>query len=537
MQSALMQESKSVLVAEDSGESVAAFAELFDEIDIMVVHCRDAESALQMAGESSFSAFIVVDDITDSTGLELVRKFSSKNSDCPIVLIADLNKRRIPLEEVSIGWNGCYILRDKQTNYISSAFSWINHALQLAEKEKGGRSSAASDENRELLRSQRLESVGMLASGIAHDFNNILMAILGNTSIARDKIGKEHEAQRFLNIIEQCAERASALSTSLMRYARGEKSDWIPIHLPDHVDELLNIISTGLPGHVMIEKEFEKVPPIEGDSTKLQQVIMNLCLNAGDAMNERKVRSGGQSYMGILSISIHPALLSEEQIRQYMILEPALARGFIRMDIGDNGVGMSSSTLQTIFRPFFTTKKSGRGLGLSSVQGIVEELGGFIEVASEQDVGTTFSVYLPCSEPLEDDAHNLPDMLAESAVLVIEHDEEMRRLLALNLQNMDYQVLLVGNLDEALAVFLEHQERISLILCGIARSLQQAMRDMESLHRVNARTPIVIMSEEEQADLKPLFDEGLVTGYVQKPIKPDVLIRVIREGIRKSEIG
>src|SRR5690606_5661039 len=257
------------------------------------------------------------------------------------------------------------------------------------EKQRGGSADPEGDGNRELLRSQRLESVGMLASGIAHDFNNILMAILGNASIAKDKIGKDHEAQRFLNIIEQCAERASALRTSRMRYARGEKSDWVPIHLPDHVDELLNIISTGLPGHVMIEKDFENVPPIEGDSTKLQQVIMNLCLNAGDAMNERKMKSNGREYVGTLSISIQPASLSRDQITEHHIEPASLERGFIRMSFSDNGSGMSANTLDNLFQPFFTTKKSGRGLGLSSVRGIIEELGGFITVDSELEVGTT----------------------------------------------------------------------------------------------------------------------------------------------------
>ncbi|MCB1216155.1 hypothetical protein KDL44_02100 [bacterium] len=479
-----------------------------------------------------------MDDLENGSGLDLVRELHRHDDAAPIVLVADITRRRIPLEEVSIGWNGCYILRDKQSNFIQSAHSWIMHALQVVEQERDtSRRGSDSSENRELLRSQRLESVGMLASGIAHDFNNILMAILGNASIAKDKIGRDHEAQRFLNIIEQCAERASALSTSLMRYARGEKSDWIPIYLPDHVDELLNIISTGLPGHVMIEKEFEKVQPVEGDATKLQQVIMNLCLNAGDAMNERKVRSGGQSYMGVLSIGIHPAEPSQQQISQHAVDEQRLSRGFVRMDISDNGIGMNQNTLQTIFRPFFTTKKSGRGLGLSSVQGIIEEQGGFIDVVSEPGVGTTFSVYLPCCENFRDEDSLLSEMLSEPAVLVVESDEEMRRLLALNLQNTDYQVLLVANVDEALAVFLEHQSQISLILIGLAGSLMQSSRDLESLRRVNESTPIVVTTELEREELQPLFEAELATDYVHQPFKPDVLVRVIRDVIRRSGRG
>lgn len=530
---------RKVLLAEQCSESTRNFTDLFGNVGMELVRVNSASEARQHNQRDNYCACIVVDDLEDESGLELIRTLHNAAHEIPLVLIADVHTRRIPLEEVSIGWNGCYIIKDREGKYIESAFSWITSALTASRNNQpSGQSNAEVSDNRELLHSQRLESVGMLASGIAHDFNNILMAILGNASIAKDKIGREHEAFRFVNIIEQCAERASALSNSLMRYARGEKSDWIPIFLPDHVDELLNIISTGLPGHVIIEKNFQTVSPVEGDATKLQQVIMNLCLNAGDAMNERKIHSSGKSYVGTLSISVQPAQIEQQQIEDHEIGAEVLSRGFIRMTIGDNGTGMAPSTVQNIFRPFFTTKKSGRGLGLSSVRGVIEEHGGFIDVSSELGLGTIFSVYLPCCEmQIEEDAEELMAVFSAATVLVIESDEEMRRLIGLNLQHMDYQVLLVENLDEALGVFFNHRDQIALILLNIANPEDGALQSLESLRRVNESVPIVITTEAARDRVQGILDAGLATEYVQQPLKPDVLLRVIGEAIKKSTIG
>ena len=528
-----------VLLAKHNPESVRIFAELFGNGGMEIVHARSANEARSLSRQGTFCACIVVDDLEDTGGLEFVRELHQDSDGVPLVLIADLQHRRIPLEEVSIGWNGCYIIKDNESKYIDSTFSWIFSSLAASESSSiNDRNNMEASENRELLRTQRLESVGMLASGIAHDFNNILMAILGNASIVKDKVGKEHEAYRFLNIIEQCAERASGLSNSLMRYARGEKSDWIPIILPDHVEELLNIISTGLPGHVIVEKDFETVQPVEGDATKLQQVIMNLCLNAGDAMNDRKIQSKGSPYVGTLSISIQPARIEPAQIAEFQISEEVLSRGLIRMNISDNGTGMTEATLANIFRPFFSTKKSGRGLGLSSVRGVIEEHGGFIEVVSEPGVGTTFSVYLPCCEmQMDEHAESRLKVFSSSTVLVIESDEEVRRLIGLNLQHMDYQVLLVESLDEALGVFFQHSDQIALVLLNIADPAVGARQSLQSLRRVNENVPIVVTTDSPKEQVLPLLSAELANDYVQKPFQPDVLLRVIGQAIKKNSIS
>ena len=524
-----------VLLAELNPASVEPFSELFGTKGLKVVHARSALEVRSLRKQVNFCACIVVDDLEDIGGLEMVRELHQFTNDIPLVLIADLQNRRIPLEEVSIGWNGCYMIKDSECKYIDSAYSWIDSTLNTAsEGHPTDRSRFEASESRELLHSQRLESVGMLASGIAHDFNNILMAILGNASIAKDKIGRDHEAFRFVNIIEQCAERASALSNSLMRYAKGEKSDWVPISLPDHIDELLNLIGTGLPGHVKIEKDFESVPPVEGDATKLQQVIMNLCLNAGDAMNERKLHATAGAYVATLHIAIHPAQLLSDQIFEHTVASEALERGFIRVDISDNGIGMSASTVQNIFRPFFTTKKSGRGLGLSSVRGVVEEHGGFIEVSSEPGSGTTFSMYLPCCEVTVDEPEDvMMGVLSSSAILVIEPDEESRRLIGLSLQFMDYQVLLVESLDEGLAAFLNHSDQVAMILMKIDDPSQGARQALESLRRVNENVPIVVTCGAPREQVMPLIRPNLADCHVPEPIQPDVLLRVIAEILRK----
>ncbi len=520
-----------------SAESLPSFSGLFRRHSLEILHAGSAAEARSIFDQGGICAYIVVDDLPDEAGLDFVRELHARDKTLPIVLVANSKRHRMPLEEVSVGWAGCYILQDSEARFIKAAYTWIMSALQTSRQDKTAFADGQTEaENRELLHSQRLESVGMLASGIAHDFNNILMAILGNASIAKDRIGKDHEAYRFVDIVEQCAERASALSNSLMRYARGEKADWVPINLPDLVDELLNIISTGLRRHVLIEKDFLQVQPVSGDTTKLQQVIMNICLNAGDAMHERRLQQDPASYVSTLSIRIRPAALTEEELLRHAVDLSCLARGFVRMEISDNGMGMSESTLKNVFRPYFTTKKSGRGLGLSSVQGIIQEHGGFIDVTSVPGSGTTFSIYLPCCEiETPDDAQTL-ELLTDSAVLVIDPDEEQRRQTGLNLQHRDYQVLLVDSLDEALAIFLEHQSRVSLVLISVANLGSGTMRDLESLHRVNVHTPLVVMNEAESSAAQYLFTAGLATDYVQLPCRPEVLVHVVGDAIRRGRL-
>jgi|GEM_PF-1062887 len=386
-------------------------------------------------------------------------------------------------------------------------------------------------EQRRSLQSQRMESVGLLAGGIAHDFNNILMGILGYASLAKDQIGPDHPVIRMLSIIEQSGERAAGLTNELLAYARGGKYQSLALRIDEQVSELLNILATNLPKNVRIERDFApELPFILADPVQIQQVIMNICLNAGEAIKDKQAQEGGEEPEGLILISTAAVGLDGAALVRHDVADEVTPGKFVLLSIKDNGCGMDEETLARIFEPFFTTKFTGRGLGLSAVDGIIRNHGGFMVVDSTPGEGSQFSIYLPACTMMDIDTAEEPMAALEGAetILFIDDEEIVRQLALLTMTNLGYQVLLASSGREGVDVFGEHRDEISLIVLDLTMPGMSGESTIQALRKVDSRMPILLTSGYDETTARDSAGEENGTGFLQKPYTPEALSRAVR---------
>ncbi|MBN2081922.1 response regulator [bacterium] len=384
---------------------------------------------------------------------------------------------------------------------------------------------------RRSMRSERMESVGLLAGGIAHDFNNILMGILGYASLIKDSLGPEHEAARMVEIIEQSGERAAALTGELLAYARGGKYQSVILRLDKQTQELLNIIRTNLPKGVDVRFDLAPdLPHVLADPVQMQQVIMNICLNAGDAIREKQQQLGDPGFCGRIKISTQHYGLDLSQLVHYEVEDEVLPGQFVVLGIEDDGIGMTEQTRRQIFEPFFTTKFAGRGLGLAAVDGIVRNHGGFISVESTPGVGTRFLIHLPAylaAVDDEDETPTLPKAQGTETVLLIDDEEVVRQLALLTLANLGYEVLLAKDGREALNVLDEHRGEINLVISDLLMPGLSGNELITRLRDAAAGIPLMVISGYDKQTAQSITKE-MAEGFLRKPYTPEALSRAVR---------
>ncbi len=370
---------------------------------------------------------------------------------------------------------------------------------------------------------QKMESIGTLAGGIAHDFNNILGGILGYASFMKSKVSSEHPFFKYLDTIERSSTRAAELTGQLLGFARRGKYETKPMNLNDAVKETLGIIDRTISKSIAVEARLgEKLPTIEADRGQLQQVLMNLFINAADAMP-----AGGK-----LIVETDVETLSEKYARLHMGARPG---SYVRLSVTDTGIGMDKKTQERIFEPFFTTKKDGKGtgLGLAMVYGVVKNHEGYIAVYSELGHGTTFKIYMPVSGKVE--AENPWEVLAQSGrnelVLVVDDEEAIRDFARMVLESNGYRVILAEDGEQGLRAFEEHNGDISLVILDM---VMPNMGGQEAFSRMRARDSgvraLLSTGYSQNGKAQEILDSG-VMGFLQKPYRPNVLLAKVRSVI------
>jgi two-component system, cell cycle sensor histidine kinase and response regulator CckA len=365
----------------------------------------------------------------------------------------------------------------------------------------------------QLLQSQKMEAIGKLAGGVAHDFNNLLMAILGNAEMAADELGPESPVTVYLAEIRKAAESAAQLTRQLLAFSRKQILQPRVLNLNALVSDmegmLRRLIGENIALRLSLDPEAERV---KADPAQIQQVVMNLVVNARDAMPEG----------GTLSISTANATMGDEAARA------------VALTVSDAGVGMDRATMQLLFEPFFTTKGIGRGtgLGLSTVYGIVRQSGGQIGVESEPGKGSTFRVLLPAVSglpPLEQAQVPSAAPPAEGAtVLVAEDEPAVRNLLHDSLTAAGYRVLDASNAAEALQTAGGCREPIRLLITDVVMPGDMNGRDLAArLQRERPGIRVLFVSgyAPDDADLRESLGSG--RSYLAKPFRPAELRRAV----------
>ncbi|MEH2170254.1 MAG: response regulator [Nostoc sp.] len=339
----------------------------------------------------------------------------------------------------------------------------------------------------QLFRAQRLESIGTLASGIAHDLNNILTPILAGAQLLPLKFPDADERTRhLLEILEINARRGADLVKQVLSFARGVEGKHITLQLKHIIVEIAKILKETFPKSIEISTNVpQDLWMVSGDSTQLHQVLMNLCVNARDAM----------SNSGTLSISAENMLIDANYAR--MNLE-AKEGPYIVITVFDTGVGIPKEMLDRIFEPFFTTKDVGQGtgLGLSTVLGIIKSHGGFVNVYSEPGSETSFQVYLPAVEGMETiSPEDMPPQTGHGELILVVDDEAAIQEIAItSLEAHNYKILVASDGIEAIALYAQNKDKISAVLMDIMLPSLDGLTAIRTLQKINPQVRIIASS-------------------------------------------
>jgi PAS domain S-box-containing protein len=366
---------------------------------------------------------------------------------------------------------------------------------------------------RRMLQAQKLESLGVLAGGIAHDFNNLLTAMLGNASLARLELPDNSPTHHSLQQIEKAAVRAAELCKEMLAYSGRSQFMAARLDLSALVEDTTQLLQVSISKKCVLKLELHRpLPAILADPIQIRQIVMNLVINASDAIGERS---------GLIRVCTGLTRVD----RQYLdetYLSPDLAPGdYVYLEINDNGCGMPPAVKARIFEPFFTTKFTGHGLGLAAVLGIVRTHRGTIKVYSEAGRGSTFKLLFPALEentpgpsPPADPAST---WRGTGLALVVDDEETVRAVAARTLESLGFTPLTAADGCEGVRIFREHAAAVRVVLLDLTMPHMDGEETFRELCRIDARVPVVLMSGFTEKDTIDRFAGKELAGFIQKP--------------------
>ncbi len=424
-------------------------------------------------------------------------------------------------------WHGTFINKHKNGELYEVEQS-ISPIFDTSENIMGFTSvqhdiTGEKKEREKLEHIQRLESLGVLAGGIAHDFNNLLTAILGNTALAKQKLDRLSPITPLLTNVEQASERAAALCKQMLAYSGKGKFIIEPVNLTHMVHEMMNLLGVSIDKNVVMRLDLsEQLLPIEADVAQMQQVVMNLVINASEAIDK---------HSGTLTIHTGVVEIDEQYIATTYVDSDLKAGCYVCLEVSDTGCGMNEETQRHLFDPFFTTKFTGRGLGMSAILGIIRGHHGGIKVYSELGKGTTFKILLPCSDTLSveslDKNEPVHQEQRQGTILVIDDEETIRATASMMLENFGFTTLTAQDGEVGVQVFREHQDEISAVLLDMTMPNMDGEGCFRALRAINPHVIVVLSSGYNQQDATNRFAGKGLAGFIQKPYFPVALRDVI----------
>lgn len=375
----------------------------------------------------------------------------------------------------------------------------------------------------QLANAQKMEAIGTLAGGIAHDFNNILMGIQGYTSLMLLDTNPSHPHYEKLKRIEDQVNSASELTRQLLGFARGGKYNVKPININKLIEKTSSIFGRTkkeISIHYTLEND---IWTVEADPNQIEQVLLNLYLNAWQAMPD-----GGDIYLE--TINVH---LEEHQPKAYF-LKPGR---YVKISIVDTGIGMDEKTKERIFEPFFTTKEIGRGagLGLAMVYGIIKNHNGFINVISSPGHGTTFEIYLPASEKLIEKEEDIKQEIKQGVetILIVDDEANVLEVTKEILESLGYKVYPAENGEKAVAIYKEKRDEINLVILDMIMPGLSGNETFDRIKEIDPSAKIILCSGYSlNVQAQRIMDKGC-NGFLQKPFDIIQLSVIIRETLQK----
>lgn len=370
-----------------------------------------------------------------------------------------------------------------------------------------------------LRQSQKMESLGVLAGGIAHDFNNLLTGILGHISLACRRLPPDSPARESLETAAHTAQRAAVLTQQLLAYAGKGQVEIAPLDLNKLILENTILLESAVPKTITLDVQLaDDLPLIKVDGGQIQQVIMNLIINAAE------IYEGRQGRVEIRTWAEHTSSPQAENDAQGLSLSHS-----VFFSVKDQGKGMDDETLSHVFDPFFTTKTTGRGLGLSAVAGIIRQHGGKIRISSKPGKGTTFTVCLPATQelPKSEVPASSPSLSGSGTVLVVDDESVIRSLVTEFLRSHNYTVLAAENGKAGLAAYRKYSGNIDLVLLDLTMPVMSGRETLAKLRQIRPDLPVLLMTGFGEAEvIQQLARDDKVT-FLQKPFELDRLLEAI----------
>ncbi len=407
-------------------------------------------------------------------------------------------------------------------------YSLLRNQNETLEKKVEERTKTLAKYERQLQQVLKIQAIGTLAGGIAHDFNNILFPIVGYTELTMDEVPEDSVAHKNLQEILKAANRAKDLVKQILTFSRQSDQERKPIKVQHIITEALRLLRASIPASIEIVHAIQDdCGPVMGDATQIHQVIMNLCTNAYQAMQD----TGGKLEVILTEIDI-----GYEEMIDKIGMQPGK---HLRLLVKDEGCGMEASVLDRIFEPYYTTKEQGKGtgLGLSVIHGIVKNHGGDISVKSTPGKGTIFQVYLPLIEDLELASELEPNngaIKGEERILLVDDEEQIVAMERQMLENLGYHVTARTDSQEALKVFAEHPQDFDLVITDMTMPYMTGDQLAQKMLDIEPNIPVILCTGFNEIITE---EKALAMGiqkFVMKPVVKNDLATTIRSVLDRN---
>jgi len=380
---------------------------------------------------------------------------------------------------------------------------------------------------------QKLESLGVLAGGIAHDFNNILTVILGNAEAAALSVPPGSSARRPLEEIRKASQRAADLCRQMLAYSGKGRFEVRPLDVSDVIDEMLEMLNIGISKKATLHLALARdLPSVEADVAQIRQVVMNLIMNASEAIGD----AGGD-----ITVVTAAADCDQSCLETGWAGETRAPGRYVTLEVTDTGSGMDEMTRARMFEPFFTTKFTGRGLGLSAVMGIVRGHKGAIRVSSEPGQGTKFKLLFPASSAAPQKL-NLPrrestNMAGHGMILVVDDDEGILVIARSILERLGFTVLTAADGSEALEVYKAHTAEIACVMLDLTMPKMDGEKTFRLMRLANPEVKVLLCSGYSEQQAVRQFVGGGLSGFMQKPYLQETLAQKLGEILGMQVVG